>query len=822
VVKTIDRRGRETRYVYDAMRNLTDVFDAENRNTHFTHCTCGALEGIIDGESRVTEWERDLQNRPTKKKINGVPVFSYFYGPNTGRLVGIEDGKGQRTNYEYFADDRLKRVFYTAATGTALPGAALPVPTPEVSYTYDARFGRLDTMTDGTGTTSYTYVPIMPTDAVYGDGQLASVGGRIAGDTIGYAYDQLGRLTTRTFDGTTTSVSGYDALGRVLSTVNALGTWTPTYEGLSGRVDFVQQTVGAVAKLKTDFSWEATGERRLTGIAHTFGAGNAAVSSFGYGYLRNNANDPTGQIHQWTQNHSGLGGARTVALGYDEVDQLKTAVRTETGGAVSGSWEYRYDRSGNRFRAMENGLVKEFGVNDMNQFTGTVAAQKFPVKFAGTTNEPSDVTVGGANAGTNTTNWEAEALVGPGANSVEIRATEKNVTPGKVAQTTVRHANLTLPASPARAFAYDGNGSTESDGLRTYTWDAANRLKTVATGTSVTEFTYDGGNRWVRIVEKENNVVVGSREVIWEGASIAQLRLKNAAGTELERRTFHAGGEIRSGTAIGATPLALLHTSDHLGSIRELVDASTGAIRARYDYDPYGKRTKLSGDLEADQGYTGHYEHSVSSLTLAPFRAYDTVIGRWISRDPIEESGGLNLYGYVGGNVAGAVDPLGWAPGDNFNSFNAAMWDALKYAHAETKKNDREYGGWVYERKNRPGVFGYTCVQGDKKSIDGNWALSARPEWDRSSEFFHSHPHAKGMFQSPTFAELFSARNPDKKTTGDMGWSDNNQIPIWLITPKGVCKRYSPGPADAKSEYHKGTTTEHGNIFRDGALKFKR
>jgi hypothetical protein len=51
----------------------------------------------------------------------------------------------------------------------------------------------------------------------------------------------------------------------------------------------------------------------------------------------------------------------TVALGYDEVDQLKTAVRKETGGAVSGSWEYRYDRSGNRFRAMENGLVREFG-----------------------------------------------------------------------------------------------------------------------------------------------------------------------------------------------------------------------------------------------------------------------------------------------------------------------------------------------------------------------------------------------------------------------------------------------------------------------------
>jgi RHS repeat-associated protein len=176
----------------------------------------------------------------------------------------------------------------------------------------------------------------------------------------------------------------------------------------------------------------------------------------------------------------------------------------------------------------------------------------------------------------------------------------------------------------------------------------------------------------------------GSREVIWEGISIAQLRLKNAAGTETERRTFHAGGEVR---VAGAVTTTLLHTGDHLGSIRELVDASTGAIRARYDYDPYGKRTKLSGDLEADQGYTGHYEHAASGLTLAPFRAYDCVLGRWISRDPIEEAGGLNLYGYVGGNPIRYTDPSGefaWIPvmGAAWAIYEvgSAIWDAYDTA----------------------------------------------------------------------------------------------------------------------------------------------
>ncbi len=676
VVKRIDRRGRETRYVYDAMRNVTKITDPELRETYFTHCTCGALEGITqvlaNGEQHVTEWERDIQKRPTVKKVNlktgnvitAIPVFKYFYGPNTGRLVGIEDGKGQRTNYEYFADDRLKRVFYTDASGGALPVATL-----EVSYTYDARFGRLETMTDGTGTTTSTYVPIDPLDAVYGDGQLASVGGRVAGDSMTYAYDQLGRLATRTFAGETTTVSGYDALGRVTGTVNPLGQFVPTYEGLSGRVDFVQHSVGSVPGLKVDFGWEASGEQRLTGIASTWGSGNAAVSGFGYGYLINpTTNDPTGQIRQWTQNHSGLPAPRTMSLGYDEVDQLKEAVRKEQDGTVLNTWAYSYDRAGNRTGALENGTVVNYEVNTLNQLTGTAASPTFAVKFAGTVNEPSNVTVNGAVAGTNSLNWEKEVVLGVGANSVEIRATETtSIAPGTVAQTRTRHANLTLTAAPARTFAYDLNGSTESDGLRTYEWDAANRLRVVVTaGTPVkrTEFTYDGGNRWVKLVEKEAGAVVGSREVIWEGASIAQLRLKNAAGAETERRTFYGGGEVRT---VGTTTTALLETSDHLGNVRELLD-TTGTVRARYDYDVYGKRTKVSGDLSSDFGFTGHYEHGVSSLTLAPFRAYDAVMGRWISRDPIEESGGLNLYGYVGGNVAGAVDPLGHIP-DWFRNF---------------------------------------------------------------------------------------------------------------------------------------------------------
>jgi RHS repeat-associated protein len=95
-----------------------------------------------------------------------------------------------------------------------------------------------------------------------------------------------------------------------------------------------------------------------------------------------------------------------------------------------------------------------------------------------------------------------------------------------------------------------------------------------------------------------------------------------------------------------------------LGSVREVLDA-TGTLRARYDYDAWGQRTKLSGDLDADFGFTGHLHHKETGLILTHYRAYDPRLGRWLSRDPIAENGGINLYGYVGNNPINAFDPTG-------------------------------------------------------------------------------------------------------------------------------------------------------------------
>ena len=85
----------------------------------------------------------------------------------------------------------------------------------------------------------------------------------------------------------------------------------------------------------------------------------------------------------------------------------------------------------------------------------------------------------------------------------------------------------------------------------------------------------------------------------------------------------------------------------------------SGNVRGRFEFSPYGVRQRLSGDLEPGFGFTGHPLHLPSSLHLAPFRAYDARLSRWISRDPSGESEGVNLYAYVLADPINFLDPLG-------------------------------------------------------------------------------------------------------------------------------------------------------------------
>jgi RHS repeat-associated protein len=232
------------------------------------------------------------------------------------------------------------------------------------------------------------------------------------------------------------------------------------------------------------------------------------------------------------------------------------------------------------------------------------------------------------------------------------------VTAACVADPQVRAEAAVLVAggTSTKDWKYDLNGNLVEDGNRQFEWDAENRLTavTILATNHRSEFGYDGMGRRVCIRELDpdtNQVlqVTSDKKYLWDGVEIAEERTTDG-GTVL-RRFYEQGFVDTDGTA-------LYYTRDHLGSVRELTDGSQ-AIRARYDYDPYGRMTKLQGDRDTVFTFTGHFWHAQSGLNLTYFRAYDPSLGRWLSRDPIEEFGGLNLYGYSFNSPTSLIDVLG-------------------------------------------------------------------------------------------------------------------------------------------------------------------
>jgi uncharacterized protein RhaS with RHS repeats len=182
-------------------------------------------------------------------------------------------------------------------------------------------------------------------------------------------------------------------------------------------------------------------------------------------------------------------------------------------------------------------------------------------------------------------------------NTVNVAVTDVN---GNT--TTTNNYNVSVTGSGTKLLVYDENGNLQSDGTKTYEWDPLNRLTAISSGALRSEFTYNGLNQRVKIVEKTNGSVTSTRNFVWVGSEICEMR--NAANT-VQRRYYPQGAQI------GAS--SHYYTRDHLGSIREMTN-TLGVLMVRYDYDPYGRRTKLLGTSDADFGFTGLYYHSNSGL----------------------------------------------------------------------------------------------------------------------------------------------------------------------------------------------------------------
>jgi RHS repeat-associated protein len=100
------------------------------------------------------------------------------------------------------------------------------------------------------------------------------------------------------------------------------------------------------------------------------------------------------------------------------------------------------------------------------------------------------------------------------------------------------------------------------------------------------------------------------------------------------------------------------YISDHLNTAQLMVDA-LGTIVWQGEFKPFGGVDIVVNDLKNQFRFSGQYYDDESGLHYNWHRFYDPATGRYISADPIGLDGGINLYGYVGGNPVNWIDPTG-------------------------------------------------------------------------------------------------------------------------------------------------------------------
>ena len=162
--------------------------------------------------------------------------------------------------------------------------------------------------------------------------------------------------------------------------------------------------------------------------------------------------------------------------------------------------------------------------------------------------------------------------------------------------------------------------------------------------------------------------------------SCIQLSLTNSTSARWKEkgnnnavvRTYTWGLDIRESSqgAGGVAGLLMVNAGsggihfpayDLNGNVMGLVKAANGTISTRYEYGPFGEVFCSVGELAGENPFqfSTKYTDFETDLVYYGYRYYSPDLGRWISRDPIEEQGGFNLYAFVNNDPINKIDALG-------------------------------------------------------------------------------------------------------------------------------------------------------------------
>jgi RHS repeat-associated protein len=691
IARVLDDGSTQLRSVtYDTagFHNVLQNVDPMGRTTNFAYANGIDLQAVSQRTANgllttTAQFTYNTRHRPVLAVDASGQVTSFAYN-SAGQVLEKTDPLGNRTQYQYNSTNDLTTII-NANNATA------------ASFTYDA-FDRIATRTDSEGwTVAYSYdAADRVTALTYPDGtserytydklDLVSFQDRI-GRSWTYVHDANGNLTSVTDPTGATSHYAYSPNGNLTSLTDAKGNVTSWTYDIQGRVTskqyadtstvtYAYETTTSRLKTRTDALGQIKTlayalDDQIAQMSYTGAINPTANVSFSY--------DP--YFGYQTSMTDGIG---TTQYAYGTVGSLGALQLSQETGPVSGTnIGYAYDARGRITSRSVSGSGTEtfqydaigrlahhssdLGAFDMTylgqtaQITRralTAASLKTDFTYLANSGDRRLQTI--SNVGLSTSNYLNLQLASNAAGQI-TGVTETSDVATVYPTTSSQAASINnlnqITNLSGQAYTHDANGNLTSDGARTYSWDAENRLvgiTYVAQPGKATAFTYDGLGRRAAIIETAAGGGTPTMTTyLWCGLTLCQAR--DASGTVI--RKYAAEGEVR----MGGPPVSLFYGIDQVGSVRRVF--GTDGTSPAYSYDPYGTPLQTTTPV-TDIGYGGMFGHLESGLNLSVYRPYNPNTGRWMSRDPAGEEAdqSFNLYAYVNGNPVTFDDPMGLCP----------------------------------------------------------------------------------------------------------------------------------------------------------------
>lgn len=675
---------RVTRFFPDPLGRVTRIDSADGRTWRFHHCPLGRVTNAVDALGREFSYVYSpagkllSASRPLLGESHATLTVSCGYDPQCdmlsitnemgravesyaldakGRAVRIENIEGQHMTLAYRPDGQASAV--TRFDGTA------------VTHVYD-EYGRLAGTQCGGHARAWTYTlaDLLSTASnehggvvheMDGANRLARTEQPFDNSSVSYAYFPGGQLAGLAAAGGETRYA-CDGAGRVTRIEPPGGLFVYTYDAYSG---YVSTNLYAVPGVSMRCTYDRTD--RLASIGW-HDRTNGVLRFFGYTY---DAADRVVSVERED------GSRREYA--YDSLDRLIRERRLDPQGNCLAERAYAYDPAGNRLEHLRGGLLSRsrfvYGAqgNRLESWDAAAGADWALAELecdAGL-HVWAEVVRGGAEIdeapprgtffrfGGPLPALEQPASVRlspalPGLDGV-CQALPEGVQAHIVSNIVYRYTDAGCLAAVVvqredgvRERQFEWNAwyelvavSDEGQAVERYGYDALGRRFLTVSGGQTSRFVY-AGMQILEELDGENRL----QKRYTHGPGIDNV-LSMSVFDESGQRTYH-------------------YLKDHQGSVLAVIDEN-GAIVEQYEYDAWGRVDAFDGDGQRifqsriGNRFLWHGREYAWKTGLYYFRArwYDPLTGRWLSKDPIGISGGLNQYVAFGNNPVNFRDPLG-------------------------------------------------------------------------------------------------------------------------------------------------------------------